>query len=459
MPITADDLLNDVAGGAAGGGGITADDLLADLKAPTAPIEEPRSLLTPVKEAGAALASAGSALAGGKVTLPFYGDVPEAGPDETLAQSAMRAPARLGAATVRALPSLDLPGNLVEEAASEAGHPYLGKAAGLATNLLVPGALAKGAGVGRKLATELSKTANVGSLAERAGITVQKAIQRTRESLYGVAKAHYDEAATLADQAGTRVGMSHMSGATKEAEKMLEEFGERLPKGARDIVEEIATHPGNVSYAQWDSIRGRIQDMALRPEQFATSEKFVPKAMTQLDRLVKDGLRKSVEGTPAGKALDAADSGWKEASDFNRLIGKRTRTGKTGTEVESALSDPARYRAAVEAMTPIEKEAYKTLARAANISDPLRKVSIGKIALTGAGRLGSTALGFEGGHLYASQTGSKNPLLVASGTALAALALGNPRVALLVSKGLKTPAATAAATKITTELASLLEEE
>lgn len=451
MAITADDLMNEYTGGGAKGGAVTEDDLVSEWagQPKEAPGEPQRTMLTPVKEAGAALASAGQALAGGKVSIPGYGDVPAADDTETLGQSIMRAPARAGAAAMRALPALDLPGNMVEEAGSEAGHPYLGKAAGIATNLLLPGAIARKAGVGRELAAELSKTAEAGTLAERAGATAQTAIQRTKNVLYSAARAHYDEAANLAEEAGTRVELSHMSGATKEAEKMLEEFGDRLPKGAKDIVEEIATHPGNVSYAQWDSLRGRIQDMALRPEQYATSERFVPKAMTQLDRLVKDGLRKSVEGTEAGKALDLADSGWKEASDFNRLVGKSTRADRTGTQVMSALTDPKKLRTAIEKMTPTEQDAFGTLRRAAAVQEKAKTV-------LGFGKSGMTAVGLEGGAWVLA--GMPHSAALAAPVALAAAA-ANPRIALLIAKGIKTPAATAAATKITTELAKLLEAE
>jgi hypothetical protein len=191
--------------------------------------------------------------------------------------------------------------------------------------------------------------------------------------------------------------------------------------------------------------------MGLSPERFAASDKFAKKAITNLGHLVKDGLRKAAKGTPAEEALNKADDLWAEANRFKHLVGERVR-GKTGTESLSAIKDPKRMRAALDAMQPDELTAFKTLLRAKMLQDA------GKTPFL-PGKVGRTALALgAGGTVYASSQDVQTGVAVGGLGVLLELALRNPRVAILVSRGLKAPAGTAAATRITTALTRMLSE-
>jgi hypothetical protein len=389
-----------------------------------------------IEPAVAGVKGGAEAIAGGEVDVPGYGTVPAVTPEETLTESVERAPARFGAAVARAVPPvMNLPGEALAGAPVQklTGSETAGDVASTILNLLTPFLGAKALGVGAKATEALEATTKGGTIAERTGEIAQKVVPRTYKTLKDAANATYEHAGALAEEAGTTVTKANIAAVQKDAQKFLDMAGTSLTGRARTLVENIATHPGDVPYAEWKTLQGELREMALNPEQHAIADSFVQKGIDRIAAGAKGALKESVAGTPAGEALAYADSQWKNVVDQRRLL-RRVGAPKTGEEAAKALGDATRERLAMKGMSSGEREAYNILRKAATVQ---------KYATKGL-------IGIEAGRLIF------NPPKEFSGTevlenvapVVLGLALRNPKVAILVARGLKTPPTAAVATTV-----------
>ncbi len=347
------------------------------------------------------------------------------------------------------------PGDAVRAVGEGTGHPVAGALAGEATNLALPLLGEVGKAGGAREAADILQT-GVGRAA-RASKRAATAGYDARDAAALRADLHFthDAPEIVALKQKAAENAPYMTGPARKAADKILALGESEapavpaskvlgPDGKPALpAQDASIMPRKVTHKELDDIRrtlqpaltGQTDSAALARElhQHATN------AMTAMEEAAPDVRKMSSRLTE-----DYAD----ETSPLQKLkkqiVGKTARPvdRKTAKQVFSAIKDPEVYDQAVATLNPDQRRAFDTLTTQMKRAQKLQ--AAGSKAARGA-------VAIEGGRLVLRGKGDDEVhVLGAAGVTALGLALVNPKVAMIVARGLGSPTvrATAAAAAI-----------